>query len=102
MPEWIRAYWPVVSNLFRTFFSGVIPVIIHVTEQATSLSISLSSCMFMYLCVPHLVAETCYNRADTSIKAALLSGNAPTTRVLRRTFFRNRSIGLLVLIISQC
>ena len=56
----------------------------------------------MYLWVPHLVAETCRNLADTSINAAWLSRNAPTTLVLRRASFNSRSIGLLVLILSQC
>ena len=56
----------------------------------------------MYLRVPHVVLETCRNLAATSINAEWPSGNAPTTFVRRLASLRSRSIGLLVLIFSQC
>jgi hypothetical protein len=40
--------------------------------------------MFMYLRVPHAVAETCLSLAATSIKSELPSGNAPTNYQARR------------------
>ena len=40
--------------------------------------------MFMYFLLPHWVPATWRSRAQTSIRAELPSGNAPTTRVRRR------------------
>ena len=71
-------------------------------QWAPTLSISLSNLAFIYLRNPHWVADTCRNRAATSISAEFPSGKAPTTLVRRRASRSNRSIGLLVRIFNPC
>ena len=58
--------------------------------------------MFIYFLLSHWVPATCHSRAQTSIKAELPSGKAPTTLVLRRISRFIRSITLLVRIFVQC
>ena len=58
---------------------------------------AVSRCfIFMYFLLPHWVPATWRSRAQTSIRAELPSGNAPTTRVRRRISRFSRSITLLV------
>ena len=64
---------------------------------------AVSRCfIFMYFLLPHWVPATWRSRAQTSIRAELPSGNAPTTRVRRRISRFSRSITLLVRMRVQC
>ncbi|MBG6231993.1 hypothetical protein IWQ55_005225, partial [Labrenzia sp. EL_208] len=57
--------------------------------------------MLMYFRADYLPAAICLSLAAARFRHDWPSGNAPTTRVLRRISFIMRSRGLLVLILRQ-